>query len=169
MSAAPVLPRLKLSIARDDGAPRAPKPAQVRAACAAALAHVPRSRHPEAFARKALSLDVLLVNDERIAELNAQHLHHEGPTDVLSFPMNDDDPARRAFHLGDVVISFETAQREAAERGLPLAEEIVRYCVHGFLHCLGYDDSTPAKRKAMFAIQENAVKNAFLKKTRKPL
>jgi probable rRNA maturation factor len=80
------------------------------------------------------------------------------PTDVLAFPMEEIDPEREAFHLGEIVVSFTTAQREAAARGISAEEELSRYCVHGFLHLLGYRDGKAAERKKLFAVQEKALK-----------
>lgn len=108
---------------------------------------------------KHVVVDLHVFNDSQIAELNQSHMKHSGPTDVLSFPMGEFDPERTAFNLGEIVVSFETAQREAAERKISFDEELSRYCVHGFLHLLGYDDDTPARRKEMTAIQEKALKN----------
>ena len=92
--------------------------------------------------------------DDEIAELNKKHMDHEGPTDVLSFPMSEFDPEREAFLLGEIVVSHQTARREADSRGLPFAEELCRYAVHGFLHLTGFDDDTPEKRSEMEALQE---------------
>lgn len=157
LDTSPMLPDIKVFITRGKGAPKQPTPADLSAACARALKRVPPKRCPDAFAAEAISLDVTLMNDVAIAKKNLEFMRHEGPTDVLSFPIVDFDFERGSFALGDVLISFDTAKREATERGITVAEEITRYCVHGFLHCLGYDDSTPAKRRAMFAIQEPAV------------
>ncbi len=99
----------------------------------------------------------MLVGDAEIAELNAQHMRHDGPTDVLTFPMGEPDFERKAYFLGEIVASHETAAREAAARGLDPREELARYCVHGFLHLLGYADGTPARRQAMEAVQERAL------------
>lgn len=148
---------MKMCVTRAKGAPALPSKADLGAACLRAWALVPSKRCPEAFNSNVLSLDVSLIDDVEMAEKNQAYMQHEGPTDVLSFPITDLDHERGSFHLGDVLISFETAKREAAERGISVAEEVTRYCVHGFLHCMGYDDSTPAKRRAMFAIQEKAV------------
>lgn len=102
-----------------------------------------------------LGVDVLVVGDRRIAKLNAKHLKHTGPTDVLSFPSGAFDPERRLFLLGEVVVSGQTARREAAARGLPYEEELARYILHGFLHLLGYEDGTAARAKEMHKIQEH--------------
>jgi probable rRNA maturation factor len=151
------IPEIKVFVTREKGAPAQPTKAVLSAACLRALKLVPSQRCPEAFDADLISLDVTLINDVDMAEKNVEFMQHEGPTDVLSFPIVDFDHERGSFHLGDVLISFDTAKREAAERGISVAEEITRYCVHGFLHCLGYDDSTPAKRRSMFAVQEKAV------------
>jgi probable rRNA maturation factor len=71
--------------------------------------------------------------------------------------MSEFDPERRAFNLGEIVVSFQTARREAAARGLPVTEELGRYCVHGFLHLLGYEDDKKSAREALFRIQEGAI------------
>jgi len=115
---------------------------------------VPAARRPETEGVTRLALDVHVISDAEIATLNAQHMKHKGPTDVLSFPMGNSDPERDAFHLGEIVVSLDTARREAAARKLPEAEELSRYILHGFLHLLGYDDDTGANRKAMFKVQE---------------
>ena len=78
-------------------------------------------------------LSILLVNDSRIAELNAQWRGVEGPTDVLSFPQEDSNL------LGDLVVSVDTARRQAVARGHALHTELRILLVHGLLHLLGYD------------------------------
>ena len=112
---------------------------------------------PSAQAARQWVADVHIVGDARIASLNATHLKVHGPTDVLAFAMGELDPERRAFNCGEIVVSFETAQREAAARGIPVEEELSRYCLHGFLHLLGYDDNSKRAREAMFQVQEKAL------------
>tara|TARA_B100000315_G_scaffold260401_1_gene321443 strand:+ start:3147 stop:3635 length:489 start_codon:yes stop_codon:yes gene_type:complete len=83
-------------------------------------------------------LSVLLINDRAMRALNAQYRGKNQATDVLSFPQ----PASQdgvAHLIGDVVISLQTATRQAQERQSTLHEEIVRLLVHGILHLLGYD------------------------------
>jgi len=117
---------------------------------------VPAERRPE-LSKPYIALDIHAVSDTEIAPLNWKFMKHKGPTDVLSFPLGDFDPARRAYHLGEIIVSYDTAKREAKERKLSCEEEFTRYCVHGFLHLLGYDDATTAQRKAMFTVQEKAL------------
>ncbi|MGE0713234.1 MAG: rRNA maturation RNase YbeY [Planctomycetota bacterium] len=104
----------------------------------------------EGRAEARLSLAVL--DDEQIAELHGRFLQDPTPTDVISFPLEDEHDALAL--LGEVVVSADTAAREAAARGLPFAEELLRYVVHGTLHLLGYDDHDPADHDRMHARQE---------------
>ncbi len=152
------IPEIIISLARAKGAPAKPQAAELKAAFLRTWALIPPRRCPEAFKHTRVSVNVRLIGDDEIAPMNKQFMNHDGPTDVLSFPMLDADPERGTFHIGDIVASFETAQREANQRGISVEEVLTRYCVHGFLHCLGYDDSTPAKRRSMFSVQEKAVK-----------
>jgi len=82
----------------------------------------------------------LLVNDPRIAELNETYLNHQGPTNVISFPMREGDGGN--LHpelLGDVVISMDTCAREAEMGEIPTERRFYELLVHGILHLLGYD------------------------------
>lgn len=92
-------------------------------------------------------VSVALVDDPEIARLNEAHLHHAGPTDVLAFDLREDrskaDAAAEARHVdGEIVVSVETAAREAHARGHSQEAELMLYLVHGTLHLLGYDDRT---------------------------
>ena len=104
-------------------------------------------------------LSVTLVDDARIAELHERYLGIPGPTDVLSFPLEDDFEGPTI--LGEVVVSVDTAAREAQERGLTLERELLLYVIHGTLHLLGYDDRNPDDRARMEARQEELLE-AFL-------
>lgn len=85
-------------------------------------------------------LSILLTDDEQIARLNERYLGRKGPTNVLAFPMSGWlTPKIESSMLGDVVISVETARREANELGEPLGYTIDRLLIHGLLHLLGYD------------------------------
>ncbi len=89
-------------------------------------------------------LSFLVVDDARMQQINREQLGHDYPTDVISFPL-EDDPVL----MGDVVVSAETARREAAARGHPAYHELVLYAVHGVMHLLGFDDHSPADRRRM--------------------
>jgi probable rRNA maturation factor len=88
-------------------------------------------------------VSVSLVSDRRMRALNRQWRGKDRPTDVLSFPQH-------GASLGDVVISLDTARRQAVEGGWSLAAELRRLLAHGLLHCLGHDhdDARAARRMA---------------------
>ena len=88
-------------------------------------------------------LSVLLCTDEQITELNSEYRGIDRATDVLSFPLDDEEGApdgRRM--LGDIVISVETARTQARRRQHPLLDELTFLLVHGLLHLLGHDHQT---------------------------
>ena len=102
---------------------------------------------------KGSSLSVSLVDDAEIQILNREHRGKDKATDVLSFPLDpsdfgEDSPERL---LGDVVISIDTARRQAADYDAPLQNEIYRLLIHGILHVLGHDHEEPEERAAMEA------------------
>lgn len=95
-------------------------------------------------------LSVLLCSDAVIHALNRDWRGRDRPTDVLSFAQGEGEGARPAGLLGDVVISVDTARRQAAERGETLGRETDRLLVHGLLHLLGYDhEVSPAEARRM--------------------
>ena len=88
-------------------------------------------------------LSIVLCDDPYIQQLNRQHRQIDRPTDVLSFAMQEGDGLLADDNvLGDLVISIETAQRQADELGHPLTHELRVLLVHGLLHLLGYDHET---------------------------
>jgi probable rRNA maturation factor len=127
-------------------------------------------------------LGLILADDAELAALNAEHMGHEGPTDVLSFPLLSpgafpehagQDPAVRVeadrfvtppgrrVHLGDIVVSVERAVEQAGEgRGghggnvsWSAAEEVRLLVTHGVLHVCGWDHALPAEEAAMRALE----------------
>ena len=105
------------------------------------------------------SISIALVNDAQIADLNGQYLHHPGPTDVLTFDLRDDGQAGRSDRIeaaveGEIVISVETAKRQADELGHGAAAELALYAVHGTLHLLGYEDEEAAQADRMHAVED---------------
>ena len=98
-----------------------------------------------------------ITGDEEIHKLNRQYLDEDRPTDVLSFPMNEQSAAVPVFvkvpdgklHLGDIVISYPQAAKQAAEHGHPVNHEIVILLIHGILHLLGYDHDVPKRKSVM--------------------
>ncbi|MDE2060420.1 MAG: rRNA maturation RNase YbeY [candidate division NC10 bacterium] len=93
---------------------------------------------------------LLLVGDRAMTRLNRQYRGKAHSTDVLSFPMREGPFAALSPHLlGDVVISAETADRQAGAAGHTLQEELVALLIHGLLHLLGYDHQTPVEARRM--------------------
>lgn len=84
-------------------------------------------------------LSILIVDDAAIGDLNRDYRGKEGPTNVLSFPMREGDFGGMTPMLGDVVISVDTALREADEAGITLDERFSQLLIHGILHLVGYD------------------------------
>jgi probable rRNA maturation factor len=97
-----------------------------------------------ASVRKA-KLSIAIVDDATIARLNRQYLNHEGPADVLSFPLT----APGGTFEGEVVVGAEVARREAPQYGWTAHDELLLYVVHGLLHLVGYDDKSPGPRAKM--------------------
>ena len=92
------------------------------------------------------TVTVVVTSDRRIRQLNRTWRGMDKATDVLSFPAGDDPgPAR---HLGDIVISRETAARQARNEGHSLATELRVLALHGLLHLLGYDHERDSGRMA---------------------
>ncbi|MCF8036500.1 MAG: rRNA maturation RNase YbeY [Desulfobacteraceae bacterium] len=97
-------------------------------------------------------LSLLITDDDHIAELNRDYLGRTGPTNVIAFPMGGGDlPDIEPELLGDVVISMDTAAREAADAGYSMEERFTELLVHGTLHLLGYDHETNAQDAAEMA------------------
>ena len=135
---------------------------------------------PSALQAPAYSLGLSLVGDGEIAALNADWRQQEGPTDVLAFAAQDegldDAPAipmptgsqadaheydghSEPLELGDIVISLETAARQAPEHGHSLEQELLFLASHGLLHLLGWDHPDAASLAAMLARQHELVQS----------
>ena len=135
------------------------------------------------------SISVVLTDDDEIADLNATHLGHEGPTDVLSFPLlppaafpphaggsRHSTPPGEAFvlpprshpHLGDIAISVERAVAQASDgrggqtgdRRWAPADELRLLLTHGALHICGWDHAEPAEESAMRALERGLLGEA---------
>jgi probable rRNA maturation factor len=110
------------------------------------------------------AIDVAFIGDDEIAALNRDYRHKNKPTDVLSFSLweGEEAPPPDEFQdempLGDLVISLETAARQAAELGHSLVREVEFLAVHGTLHLLGYDHIRAHDRRVMWKWQEEIVK-----------
>lgn len=103
-------------------------------------------------------LSVLFVETDVMTELHVRWMDEPGPTDVLSFPMDELRPGRDGEQsgpgqLGDVVLCPEVAAQQARTAGHSTTEEMLLLTTHGILHLLGYDHAEPEEEKEMFALQ----------------
>lgn len=99
------------------------------------------------------AVSIAIVDDERIRELNRTYLGRDTTTDVIAFEA-EDEPDRRA---GEVIVSADTALRQAREYGHSHEREMCLLVAHGVLHVLGYEDYDDGDRARMLALGERAV------------
>ncbi len=108
-------------------------------------------------------VSVTLVDNEAIREINREHRNIDSATDVLSFPLGDDDsfdtdPDTGAILLGDIVISLERAAEQAREYGHSFRREVAFLITHSLFHLLGYDHvDSKEDEKLMFGKQEKVL------------
>ena len=95
---------------------------------------------------------VLTTNDE-IHMLNRQFLNHDRPTDVLAFPVDETDPDTAQTYLGDVIISYERARKQAKKTKHKVKEELQLLVVHGMLHLLGFNHGKEKEKATMWDLQ----------------
>jgi probable rRNA maturation factor len=110
--------------------------------------------HPDA------ELAILLVDEAAMEQLHVQWMDEPGPTDVLSFPMDElrpgsDDEITPAGLLGDIVLCPQVAVAQAEEAGHSVLDELLLLTAHGMLHLLGFDHAEPDDEKEMFGIQRD--------------
>ena len=103
-------------------------------------------------------LSVVLVDAAAMEQLHVQYMDEPGPTDVLSFPMDELRPTPDGEEptpglLGDVVLCPEVAQAQAANAGHSTEDELHLLTTHGILHLLGYDHAEPDEEREMFGLQ----------------
>ena len=116
--------------------------------------------HPEA------EVSVIFVDEDAMERLHVEWMDLPGPTDVMSFPMDELRPGSPgsptpAGMLGDIVICPQVAARQARAGGHSTADEILLLATHGLLHLLGYDHEDPAEKEEMFGLQRSLME-AFL-------
>ena len=112
--------------------------------------------HPQA------ELSILLVDEKTMADYHVRFMDLPGPTDVLSFPMDElrppsDDEEPPLGLLGDIVLCPTVTAAQAAENGRTPDSEADYLLVHGLLHLLGYDHAEPAEKKVMFDLNDRLV------------
>lgn len=107
-------------------------------------------------------VSLTFTDNAGIRELNKRYREIDRETDVLSFPMGDDEgfevnPETGALLLGDIVISPEKAKAQSEEYGHSMKREVAFLIAHSLFHLLGFDHMTPEEEKEMFAKQENVL------------
>lgn len=103
------------------------------------------------------SLTLKITDDEEMTELNQRYRGINRTTDVLAFGADFTDPDLESRYLGDVIISFPQAEKQALERGHAVEEELQLLVVHGVLHLLGYDHDTQSGKEVMWAMQSQVL------------
>jgi len=110
---------------------------------------------------RGVALAVTLTTDTRIRTLNRRFRQEDSATDVLSFPGGAPPPGWPGpLVLGDVVISLDTARRQAKQEGRTLSGELHRYLIHGLLHLLGHDHHRPTEARRMAALEDRLLGKA---------
>lgn len=97
-------------------------------------------------------LGIVITDDETVRRLNRDYAGEDAPTDVLSFSLEEGEafaPPDKTRRLGEVVISYPTADRQARDAARPVADEVEHLLVHGILHLLGYDHAEPEEERVM--------------------
>lgn len=106
------------------------------------------------------SMEVVFMTQDQIHDMNKTYRQIDKPTDVLSFP-NEDENIKS---LGDICISIEQAEKQAQDYGHSFEREIGFLAVHGYLHLKGYDHHTDEEEKIMTEMQEHILKKAKLER-----
>ncbi len=106
----------------------------------------------------AIDLGIIFVDEDPMAELHVKWMDEPGPTDVLSFPMDELRPGSDLLPspegvLGDIVVCPQVAIRQAETAGHPMMNEILLLVTHGMLHLVGFDHAEPEEEKEMFGLQ----------------
>ncbi|MFP4097704.1 MAG: rRNA maturation RNase YbeY [Alphaproteobacteria bacterium] len=122
--------------------------------------HLPKPQQTE--------ISILLTTDSFIRILNKNYRNLDKPTNVLSFPMTEEtdhhEPSITGLHtLGDIIISYETIDKEAQEQGKSFIHHFTHMLVHGCLHLLHYDHQTEEQAKQMEALEIEILKSLDIK------
>lgn len=102
-------------------------------------------------------ISMSFVDVQEMEELHIKWMQEDGPTDVLSFPMDMPEKKGDVVTLGDIVISPAVAAKQAIDAGHSTEHEMYILVTHGLLHILGYDHADKDEEKVMFALQEKIV------------
>lgn len=104
------------------------------------------------YGKKVGEIGYMLVDDDRILEVNRQYLGHDYYTDIITFDYCEGDTLN-----GDIVISLDTVRSNAQQLGKDYSEELHRVIIHGILHLCGQNDKAPGERELMEAAEDKAL------------
>lgn len=110
--------------------------------------------------KEKIIVNIILVDNEKIRELNKDFRNLDKPTDVLSFANDSYDS-----EIGDVFISLDKAKEQAVSYNHSFARELAFLVTHGFLHCLGYDHLTKEDEVEMFGLQDEILNNTIYRRS----
>jgi probable rRNA maturation factor len=118
-------------------------------------------------------LAIVLVDEGAMEQLHVQWMDEPGPTDVLSFPMDElrpgtEDAITPPGLLGDIVLCPQVAQGQAETAGHSTLDELLLLTTHGILHLLGFDHAEPEEEKEMFGIQRDILIGFSMQERRRP-
>ncbi len=128
------------------------------------MKRVIREAVKEHYPNHRFEVNVTICDDETIREINKEHRGIDRPTDVLSFPFFDFDTPDQTVLLGDIIISRDTAYRQAEEYGHSPKREFCFLAAHSALHLLGYDHETDEERVVMEAKQRDILDKLGIKR-----
>lgn len=129
---------------------------KIEQAAACAFLH---AKKPAAFKNRAFDVSIFLTDDSNVKTLNKNYRGKNKPTNVLSFPQInlrrfdraalDIFPLKGKIPLGDIVLAFQTIEKESKAQEKKLEDHVIHLIVHGTLHLLGYDHENPKEAKSM--------------------
>jgi probable rRNA maturation factor len=114
--------------------------------------------------KKDLEMNVVITNDNFIRKINKEYRGKDRATDVISFSYDDFSPDRKLILFGDIIISLDTAKRQAKENGHSLEKEFATLLIHGLYHLMGYDHCRLMREKESRALE--MINNLIIKKGR---
>lgn len=123
------------------------------------VAHIVAKMH----LNPAVEVYVRFCDEEAMSELHVEWMNLPGPTDVMSFPMDELSPGDEEAEgiLGDIVICPGVAEEQARAAGHSMMDEILLLTTHGMLHLMGYDHAEPAEKEEMFGLQRHLLLTWF--------
>jgi len=110
---------------------------------------------PGALSTEGGEVSILLTDDSEIARLNRDWRGIDKPTNVLSFPASSHRASQGEKLLGDIVIAYETLEREARDESRDFLHHLAHLAVHGFLHLIGFDHETNAQAEEMEGLESS--------------